>query len=67
MLKDYIKKFSGHVIFKIMYSYLLFYKLDSKIQSIHSITETKKEKLTFAEDFLVYRLKLLYEEESQEK
>ena len=61
ILLDYIKKYSGHVMFKIIYSYLLYYKLDSKIQSVYHITETSKEKLSFAEDFLVYRLKLLFE------
>lgn len=67
LLCDYMKKYPGHVVFKIMHSYLLYYKLESKIQSIYYVTETAKEKLSFAEDFLVYRLKLLFEEQSEEK
>lgn len=54
-------------MFKIIYAYLLYYKLDSKIQSIYYLTETSKEKLSFVEDFMVLKLKLLFEEESEEK
>ena len=65
LLFDYIKKYSGLTIFKIIYAYLLYYKLESKIQGIHYITEAGKEKVSFAEEFLIYRLKLLFKEESR--
>ena len=54
-------------MFKIVYSYLIYLKLESKILGIHYVTEAGKEKLSISEEFLIYRLKLLFEEESKEK
>lgn len=55
------------LIFKLIYSYLLFLRLESKVMAIHAITEAGKEKLSFSEEFMVYRLKFLFEEKSREK
>jgi hypothetical protein len=67
LTQDYTKRYPGMLIFKLIYSYLLFLRLDSKVMAIHAITEAGREKLSFSEEFMVYRLKFLFEEKSREK
>jgi hypothetical protein len=61
-MQDSIKKYPGMILFKLIYAYLLYMRLDSKVQAIHTITEAGREKLSFSEEFMIYQLKLQFEE-----
>lgn len=48
-MQDYIKKYPSVVLFRLMFAYLLYYRLDSKVQAVHCVAEAGREKLSFAE------------------
>lgn len=65
LVQDYIKKYPGMVIFRLIYAYILYYRLESRVQAVHCIAEAGREKLSFSEELMVYRLKLQFEDDNR--